>query len=143
MLNPIDPSDASSLPVDDALDRTLIAPALPDGFRARVLTAVLCESLRQVEDRRQVLEREHAQALQQLRHGHLLSQRHTLALITASAFAAGACANLALPWLQGNLGLDSAVAIPLIALLIGAATGASVWVERFGRPDTLFDVGSD
>ena len=49
------------------------------------------------------------------------------------AFAAGACAHVALPWIQSLLGADGAEAMPTLAVLIGVACGASVWWERIGR----------
>ena len=137
------PSDPDGALLHSALQKALIPPVLPDGFRAHVLANVLNDRLQEVELRRKALEREHAQALQQLRRGHVLLQRDTLALIAACAFAAGACANLAVPWLRDALGLDSAVTMPAIALMIGLIAGASVWVERFGKPGALFGVGQN
>jgi hypothetical protein len=123
------PSDPDGALLHSALQKALIPPVLPDGFRAHVLANVLNDRLQEVELRRKALEREHAQALQ--------------ALIAACAFAAGACANLAVPWLRDALGLDSAVTMPAIALMIGLIAGASVWVERFGKPGALFGVGQN
>lgn len=136
------PSDPDGALLHSALQKTLAKPTLPEGFRARVLTQVLNEQVQQLEARRLALELEHARQMQQLRHGHVLLQRDTLALIAVSAFAAGTCASLAVPWLRESLGLDSALTVPLIALVIGLTTGASVWVERFGKPKWLFGVGS-
>lgn len=133
--------DPEHLRLHGALQQALTAPPLPEGFRARVMTQVLNEQLQQVEARRLALELEHADAMQKLRRGHVLLQRDTLALITVSAFAAGTCASLAVPWLQEAFHLDSAVTVPLIALVIGLASGASAWVERFGKPGQLFGVG--
>lgn len=104
---------------------------------------VLHEQLQQVEARRLALELEHAEVMRQFRRGHVLLQRDTLALITVCAFAAGTCASLAVPWLQDAFHLDSAVTVPVIALVIGLATGASAWVERFGKPGKLLGVGAD
>ena len=136
------PSHPLDTRLHGVLLQALTAPPLPEGFRARVLADVLNDQLLQVEARRLALELEHARAMQQLRHGHVLLQRDTLALITVCAFAAGTCANLAVPWLRDTFGLDSALTVPTIALVIGLATGASAWIERFGKPGTLFGVGS-
>ncbi len=126
------PTQESAL--DQALGRLLAVPALPDGFRNRLLGVVLQESLHSIEARRQALAREHTQSLQRLRSGHVHLQRDTLALLLMSAFAAGTVVHRALPWLQQTLGIGSGVALPLLALVIGMAAGVSVWIERFGWP---------
>jgi hypothetical protein len=126
----------------DALDRALaaciVAPALPDAFRSNVVAAVLTDQLQSFAVRRQQLEVEHAQELLRLRKGHMLLKRDTLVLVVACAFAAGACAQVALPWLHTHFDLDIAMSAPLLALLIGLAAGASVWADRFGKPGPLF-----
>ncbi len=137
------PSDPHGALLHSALQKTLAMPPVPGGFRTRVLEQVLGDQLQQVEARRLALELEHARAMQQLRRGHVVLQRDTLALITISAFAAGTCASLAVPWLRDAFGLDSALTIPMIALVIGMATGASVWIERLGKPRALFGMGAD
>jgi H+/Cl- antiporter ClcA len=43
------------------------------------------------------------------------------------------CASLLLPWLYNLAGSDLALTMPLVAAVIGAAAGASIWIERFGR----------
>jgi hypothetical protein len=127
---------------EDSLDRALaaciVAPALPDAFRSNIVAAVLTGQLQSFAVRRQQLEVEHAQELLRLRKGHILLKRDTLVLVAACAFAAGACAQVALPWLHTHFDLDIAVFAPLLALLIGLAAGASVWADRFGKPGQLF-----
>lgn len=137
------PSDPPGALVHQALQKTLVAPALPGNFRAQVMAAVLNDRLQEVEVRRLALENEHALALQQLRRGHVLLRRDTLALIAVSTFAIGSCASLAVPWLHAVLGLDSAMTVPALALLIGGATGVSVWFERARGNSALFGVGPD
>ena len=124
--------------LDRALASCLVAPDLPAGFRSRVVAAVLAEQLQELSVRRHQLEAEHAQELVRLRKGYASLKRDTLSLVTACAFAAGACAQVALPWLQSRFDLDSAMAAPLLALLIGLATGAGVWADRFGKTGRLF-----
>ena len=131
-------ADLPDDPLDSALATCLVAPALPAEFRARVMASVLAEQLQEITVRRRQLEAEHAQELARLKRGHVLLKRDTLALVTASAFAAGACAQIAIPWLQLHMEFDSAMTAPLLALLIGVAAGASVWAERFGKPGPLF-----
>lgn len=113
-----------------ALSRTLIAPPLPDDFRAVLRQRILRESVERLEIRRRELELEHAVALTRLHRNHVRVQRDTLALIVGVAFAAGACAHLALPWLQSMLGGDSAITLPLVAIAAGLAAGAGVIPSR-------------
>ena len=135
------PPDSEHMRLHVALQKTLTPPPLPEGFRARVMAHVLDDQLQQLEARKLAMELEHAKALQQFRAGHVLMQRDTLALITVCAFAVGTCAHLAVPWINETFNLDSAVTVPMVALVIGLVTGASAWVERFGKPGKLFGVG--
>jgi hypothetical protein len=132
---------------DDNLDRALatciVAPNLPAGFRSHVMAVVLAEQLQDFAVRRRQLEAEHAQELARLRKVHVLLKRDTLAMVTACAFAAGACAQMALPWLHSRFDFDSAMTAPLLALLIGLATGASVWADRFGKTGVFFGMLRD
>jgi hypothetical protein len=126
--------------LDRALATCIVAPALPDAFRSRVVAAVLTEQLQSFSQRSQQLEADQAQELERLRRGHILLKRDTLILVTACAFAAGICAQMVLPWLHSRFELDSALTAPLVAMLIGLAAGYSVWTERFGRPGPLFGI---
>jgi hypothetical protein len=123
---------------EDTLDRALasciVAPDLPERFRSRVVAAVLTEELESLAVRREQLELEHARELEQLQRSHIALKRNTLTLVAATAFAAGSCIQLALPWLHSRFELDSVATAPLLALLIGLATGAKVWADRFGKP---------
>ena len=124
--------------LDRALQKSLRAPPLPDGFRSGLLSAALRDTASDLESRKRALELEYAQALQRMQRGHVRLQRDTLALILVIAFTAGACANLALPWLENVLAIDPAVTLSVLALLIGLEAGASVWLHRFARPGWLF-----
>lgn len=126
-----------------ALQKALTPPPLHEGFRARVMAQVLDDQLQQLEARKLAMELEHAKAMQKFRAGHILMQRDTLALITVCAFAVGTCAHLAVPWINETFNLDSTVTVPMVALVIGLVTGASAWVERFGKPSHLFVVGPE
>ncbi len=121
-------------PLDRALASCIVAPDLPERFRSRVVAAVLTEQLESLAIRREQLEVEHARELAQLQRGHVALKRNTLMLVAAWAFAAGTCVQIALPWLHSHFELDSVTTAPLLALLIGLATGAKVWADRFGKP---------
>ena len=120
--------------LDRALATCLVAPDLPERFRSRVVAAVLTEQLESLAVRREQLEVEHARELAQLQRSHIVLKRNTLMLVAAWAFAAGTCVQIALPWLHSHFELNSVTTAPLLALLIGLATGAKVWADRFGKP---------
>ncbi len=120
-------------PLHEALWQALVPPTVPPEFRSRLMAALQREGLRDLAVRRAALELEHKLELRRLRTGYVRLRRDTLALVVASAFTAGALASLALPWLHDTLGVGAAISMPLIAIVIGMATGASVWWERF-RP---------
>ena len=125
----VPPEHAHAL--DAALQNALRAPVLPDGFRARVLHAAQQAHLRDVAEQKRALALEHAQARAHLHRSYVRLRRDTLALIVVVAFAAGALANLALPWLQSAMAIDRVVSAPVLALVIGLCAGASVWRDRF------------
>jgi hypothetical protein len=56
-----------------------------------------------------------------------------LALVVASAFAAGVCVSLLLPWLYSLVDSAAYVSLPLVTLVIVLALGAGAWLERFGK----------
>jgi hypothetical protein len=130
----ISPDASSTLEqnLEAALCQALLRPTLPPHFRTQLMAAAQTQSLQDLNTQRQALEDEHRRALTELRTGQLQMQRNTLALVVVIAFTAGAGANLVVPWLNANTGLDSAVSMPLIALAIGLASGFRVWWERLG-----------
>jgi hypothetical protein len=128
-----EPTESQMRALDKSLQHAYSPPVVPQRFRAALMEKVLREQMALVESRKDELEHEYAQAIAQLRRSHVRMKRDTLALIIGVAFAAGACADVALPWIQSLLGADGAAAMPLLALLIGVVSGASVWWDRFGK----------
>lgn len=131
--------DPHTLPPDEvALDRALAAalppPGLPAGFHARLIAAIQAPADEALAGQRRQLEAEHRREMAALRSGFVRLRRETLAMVLAVAFTAGAVAHWAVPWLQARWGLDLSSLLPALAGLIGLATGAAVWVERFGWP---------
>jgi hypothetical protein len=76
------------------------------------------------------LERELSAQMAELKSGYVRLQRRTLAAILGGAFAAGAAAMIALPWLQSHFGAGSIIAVPLVGVVVGLAIGASQVVNR-------------
>jgi hypothetical protein len=131
---PVDASASSSDPgsIDRALRQIIVPPSLPPGFRSKLMAIASNDGL-QLETRRFDLAVEHQREIQRLQSGYVQLRRHSLAVVIASTFAAGVCASLLLPWLYRQAGSDLSLTMPLVAAVIGAAAGASIWIERFGR----------
>lgn len=131
--NPTPPGIEQAL--DRALQRALPAPALPEGFRAKLMAALQRQAPADIAERRAALEAEHLRLQQQMQRGYVRVRRDTLAVGVAVAFASGALAATALPWLQAHTGLDAATLMPTLALAMGAATTLGVWWLKLREPD--------
>lgn len=133
-----EPSDAAlDRALDVALSRVLVAPDLPQGFDARLRLALARAAADESDPTtlaqlRQRLEREQRQQLEELQEGYLRLRRRTLAALVSGAFAVGAAAALAMPWLESHVGSKA----PLIMSAIGASVGLAVafgsWLLRPG-----------
>ena len=134
------PDDELDRSLDRALARALPRPQLPAGFQARLHAALVNEATLDLARQRRRLEQEqqeHARHLAALQSGYVRMKRDTLAMVLAVAFSAGAVAHWGLPRLHETLGVDLSGLVPLVAVAIGLAAGASVWIERFGLPRGL------
>ena len=133
-----EPSEAA---LDRALDAALahawVAPELPAGFDARLQRALTRAAAEEVDgialtQLRQKLEQEQGERLAALQAGYLRLRRRTLAVLITGAFAAGAAAAVAMPWLTNQIGPSA----PLLMSAIGAAVGLAVafgsWIVRPG-----------
>lgn len=129
---PDTPNDTSAVEqmLDQALVQALAPPPLPEGFRWKLMAAMQHETLNNIAERRAALEAEHRRLQQAMQQGYVRVRRDTLALGVALAFASGALATLALPWLQASTGMDTATLMPTLATLVGAATALGVWWYR-------------
>ena len=88
--------------LDAALAAALRPPALPPGFERR-LAAALAAAPQETTDRA-TLEREHRAKLAELEADYVRLRRRTLGTVIGIAFAAGAAAAVAMPWLQASFG---------------------------------------
>ncbi|MBK7617414.1 MAG: hypothetical protein KA375_11885 [Vitreoscilla sp.] len=116
--------------LDQALTQALTPPALPEGFRWKLMAAMQQATLDDIAQRRAALEAEHQRLQYDMQQGYVRVRRDTLVLGVALAFASGAVAAVALPWLQARTGLDAATLMPTLATLVGAATAVGVWWWR-------------
>jgi hypothetical protein len=126
------PDTALERALDAALERALREPGPSTAFRARLRAAIARSDAVDVGARRTQLERELSEQMAELRGGYVRLQRRTLAAIIGGAFASGAAAMLALPWLQEHFGSGSIIAVPLVGAVVGLAIGASQVIGRVG-----------
>lgn len=130
---PLDPSDtALARALDGALGRALVAPGPSAAFRERLRAAIARSDSVDVGARRAQLERELRLQMADLKSGYVRLQRRTLAAIIGGAFATGAAAMVALPWLQSQFGSGAIIAVPLAGVVAGAAIGAAQVINRVG-----------
>ena len=128
--NPVDAALERAL--DAALARALLAPGPSSAFRERLRAAIARGDAIDVGAQRAQLERELRMQMAELRSGYVRLQRRTLAAILGGAFAAGAAAMIALPWLQSHFGAGAILAVPLVGVVVGLAIGASQVISRLG-----------
>jgi RNA polymerase sigma-70 factor (ECF subfamily) len=118
--------------LDAALARALPAPNLPEGFHVRLQRA-LSQSV-QLSGLREQLEQEQRQQLAQLRAGYVRLRQRTLGALIGGAFAAGAAAALAMPWLLMRFGTNGPMILAAVGAVVGLAVGFAVWAARPGVP---------
>ena len=125
--------------LDSALRRALPAPPLPRDFRARLAAA---RSAAELGDRdasaalRARLEREQREQLAELENEFVRVRRGTLGTLLGAAFAAGAAATIAMPWLRAHLGSDAHVAITWAGIAVGlgmVAISLGGWLQAPNR----------
>jgi hypothetical protein len=117
--------------LDAALAKVLRPPALPPGFERRLAQALAAAPQPGWESAaRATLEREHREKLAELEADYVRLRRRTLGTVIGAAFAAGAAAAVAMPWLQASFsgttllyalaGAGTLVGVALAALSLGA-----------------------
>ncbi|HMI36426.1 MAG TPA: hypothetical protein VK505_02270 [Steroidobacteraceae bacterium] len=122
--------DALERALDRALERHLVAPALPAGFRQQLQAAIIRSAQRDPAVLAAALEREHAAQLAQLQSDYVRLRQRTLGTLIGAAFAAGLLINFALPWISTHFGSNGVVALPAIGVAVGLALSARVWWRR-------------
>lgn len=105
--------------LDRALGRTFRPPRLSPDFRRRLEAACSRAGETDLSELRLRLESEQRSNLATLETHYVRLRRRTLGTLIGAAFAAGAAATLALPWLQRQVGAEA----PLILTSVGAALG--------------------
>ncbi len=97
--------------VDDALGRALRAPKVPHDFSTRLSAALSRAAETDLAELRARFEKERREQLQTLKADYIRVRRSTLGTLLGIAFAAGAAAVIAMPWLRAHLGAYAPMAI--------------------------------
>lgn len=109
------PDDKFELVLDRTLARAFRPPHVPHDFRRRLEAARSRPGETDLSELRLRLEHERRADLAKLEARYVQLKRRTLAIMIAAAFAGGAMAALAMPWLQRHVG----AAAPLIPTSVG------------------------
>jgi hypothetical protein len=125
--------------LDAALAQALSAPELPAGFHARLQWALSQAGAADADEAhlrelREQLEQEQRERLAQLQAGYVRLRQRTLGALIGGAFAAGAAAALAMPWLLRHFGTDGPAVLAGLGAAVGLAVGFAVWTARPGVP---------
>jgi hypothetical protein len=131
----------NSKPDDEALDqalaRALAPPALPAGFRARLLAALTRVGDTDLATRRSMLEREHRELLQVLHSDSIRLRWRTIGYLLGGAFAAGIAVAVGMPWIRATFGAESDLIMLLAWAGFGLLVGGIGWVRRNGTSQWL------
>ena len=124
------PGDDLEQALDRALERNLVAPALPAGFRQQLHSAIVRSGVRDSAAMAAALEREHEAQLAELRNDYVRLRQRTLGTLIGAAFATGLLINFTLPWISARFGPNGVFALPAIGVAVGLALSARVWWRR-------------
>lgn len=116
------PDSTRERALDRALRRTLQPPQISRDFRRCLDAALSRAGEMDLAKLRSRLESERREHLARLEAHYVRLRRRTLGVIIGAAFAAGAAATLALPWLQRHVGEDA----PLVLTSAGAVVSLAI-----------------
>jgi hypothetical protein len=119
--------------LDVALGRILTPPPVPVEFRAKLQATLGRSETVDIAAVRFRLEQEQRQQLAEIKQQYVSVRRRTLGAMIGGAFAAGAGAAVALPWLTANLGPTAPLVVASAGAMIGFAIGLWSWLESRGR----------
>ncbi len=108
--------------LDRALAQTFHPPDVPHDFRRRLEAARARDGNTDLSQLRLRLENERRASLARLEARYVRLRQRTLGIMIVAAFATGAAAALAMPWLQKHVG----AAAPLIPTSLGATLGLAI-----------------
>jgi len=105
--------------LDETLSRALSVPEVPRAFRARLTAALSRTAATDLLSLRERLESERRRQLEELEANYVRVRRSTLGTLIGVAFAAGAAATIAMPWLRAHLGVYTPMAVTWGAVALG------------------------
>ena len=105
--------------LDEQLGHALSAPEVPHAFRTRLNAALSRATETDLISSRERLERERRLQAEELEANYVRVRRGTLGTFMGVAFAAGAAATIAMPWLSAHLGAFTPLAITWGAIALG------------------------
>lgn len=114
--------------LDLALARALTPPTVPPHLRAKVQAALAGTSQINISRLRWKLEQEQREKLVEIEQQYVKLRRRTLGAMVGGAFAAGAGAAVALPWLTATLGPVAPLVVASTGTAIGIAIGLWSWL---------------
>jgi hypothetical protein len=114
--------------LDVALARILTPPSVPPHFHTGLQAALARASQVDISRARWKLEREQRDRLVEIQQQYVRLRRRTLGAMIGGAFAAGAGAAVALPWLTATLGPIAPLVIASTGSAIGLGIGLWSWL---------------
>lgn len=122
--------------LDGALSRILPPPQPSGDFRRRLHAAISRAGDTDLSQLRSRLESERRAQLAMLQTRYVRLRRLTLAAMIGAAFAAGAAATVALPWLQRHVGAQAPLVLTSAAAAVSLAIAFLSW-RAHNRGDLL------
>jgi hypothetical protein len=122
------PGDELDRALDAELGRALRPPQAPPQLRSRLAAAIAREADLRPEARARI-EREHRERLTELKQHYVRLRRRTLGLMVGGAFASGAAAALAMPWLTANVGSMAPLVVASAGAVIGIGIAVASWLN--------------
>lgn len=115
-------NDPLARALDQALGRSCEPPRPPKEFRRRLEAALARTGEADLAELRARLESEQRARLAHLESRYVRLTQRTLGTLIGAAFAAGAAATLALPWMERHLGADA----PRVLTAAGGTAGLAI-----------------
>ena len=126
-IDPQLPADPLQAALDEALARSMVAPALPVSFRRGLRAAIARSGQTDHAVLRARLEHERQQQLAELHSGYVRVSRRTLGLLVGAAFVGGIATVLAMPWLTLHFGSSAGLVLAGIGGALALAISAPSW----------------
>ena len=115
--------------LDRALARIIAPPELSAQFRVRLASALAQARVTDIAAARSRIENEQREQLAAIDQNFVRLRRRTLGNMIGGAFAAGAAAAVALPWLSASVGAVAPLLIASVGAAVGISLGLATWLR--------------